>query len=267
MYTVKRLSDMAGITVRTLHYYDEIDLLKPTQVADNGYRYYDDAALYRLQQVLFYREIGLELLEIRDILDSPDFDLVSALRSHRDGLQARIKRLNNLIGTVDTTIMHLTGEVDMSKKRLFSAFDDEQQKQYQREARLQYGPDTVNTSIRRWNSYSELQKKVVMDEGEQIYQDMADLLEAGIAAQSPEVADVLDRWQAHMRYFYEPTLEILRGLGQLYSSSPEFIANFQKLHADLPDYLTKGIEHYVDELEYAEIERMLAADADQSAKG
>jgi len=85
MYTVKQLSELAEVSVRTLHYYDEIGLLKPSKVGANGYRYYDDAALLRLQQILFYREIGLELMQIKEILDSPDFDLVAASALPPDG--------------------------------------------------------------------------------------------------------------------------------------------------------------------------------------
>src|SRR5215510_9131728 len=107
VYTVKQLSDLAGVSVRTLHYYDEIGLLRPTSVGENGYRYYDDDAMLRLQQILLYREMELELLQIKDILDSPDFDLVSALRSHRTVIQEKIKRLQNLVHTVDSTIMHV----------------------------------------------------------------------------------------------------------------------------------------------------------------
>ncbi len=266
MYTVKRLSDLAGVTVRTLHYYDEIDLLKPTQVSANGYRHYDDSALYRLQQILFYREIGLELLEIREILDSPDFDLVTALRSHREVLQTKIGRLNQLINTVDMTVRQLTGEVDMNRKKMFNAFSDEEQKQYEREARLQYGPDMVNDSVRRWNSYSDLQKQVIAEEGNQIYEELTVQLEAGVSARSAAVQGILERWHKHLGYFYEPTLDILRGLGMTYSTSPDFIANFQKLHADLPEYLAEGIEQYVDDLEYAAIERLLAEDEEQSGQ-
>ena len=80
MYTVKQLADLAGVSVRTLHYYDEIGLLEPSYVGENGYRYYEDAELFRLQQILLYRELDLSLAEIREILDAPDFDLVSALQ-------------------------------------------------------------------------------------------------------------------------------------------------------------------------------------------
>ncbi len=260
MYTVKQLSDLAGVSVRTLHYYDEIELLKPSQVGANGYRYYDDHTLLRLQQILFYREIGLELMQIKDVLDSPDFDLLAALRSHRSVLAEKITRLQNLVQTVDSTLKHLAGEMNMSKKKLFEAFDDETQKQYEREARLQYGPDRVNESIRRWNSYSEAQREAIGDEGNQIYSDLVDALEAGIPPQSPELTAILDRWQQHIRYFYEPTLDILRGLGYGYNSHPDFIANFKKLHPDLPQYLQDAITQYVDDLETAEIERMLAED-------
>src|SRR5579859_2219322 len=172
MYTVKQLSDLAEISVRTLHYYDEIGLLSPAKVGANGYRYYDDAALLRLQQILFYREIGIELMQIKEILDSPDFDLVTALRSHRSVLQAKVERLEKLVRTVDSTILNLVGEVSMSKKRLFEAFSDEKQQEYERSARLQYGPGIVNDSIKRWNSYTQAEKQRVADEGNQVYSDL-----------------------------------------------------------------------------------------------
>jgi MerR family transcriptional regulator, thiopeptide resistance regulator len=260
MYTVKQLSDLADISVRTLHYYDEIDLLKPTQVGTNSYRYYDDAALLRLQQILFYREIGFELLQIKEILDAPDFDLISALRSHRTVLQDKIARLKNLINTVDSTIMHVTGEINMSKKRLFEPFSEEKQKEYEREARLQYGPENVNESIKRWNSYTQEQRDAIMEEGSLIYQDIVKALEAEIDPHSDVVQAMLDRWQNHLRYFYEPNLDVLRGLGELYNTEPGFIETFQKMHVRLPEYLQTAIAHYVDELETAEIERMLAED-------
>lgn len=268
MYTVKQISDLASVSVRTLHYYDAIGLLHPAQIGENGYRYYDEAALLRLQQILFYRELGLELKQIKDILDSPDFDLATALESHREALKEKMHRLQNLISTVDETIMHVTGGTDMSnKKKLFQAFSDEQQKQYEREARLQYGPENVNESIRRWNSYSNVQREIIMDEGNEIYTDLVALMEDGTPTESAEVQAVMARWHQHLRYFYEPTLEVLSGLGMTYNSQPEFVANFKKIHPDLPEYLSASVAQYVDELEYAEIARLLAEDetrADQA---
>ena len=148
------------------------------------------------------------------------------------------------------------------KKRGLKPHSPDQQKQYEREARLQYGPAIVNETTQRWNSYGKTQQDAIVAEGDQIYADLGDALDAGKAAGDPAVTAILDRWQAHLRNFYEPSLDILRGLGQLYNSHPDFIANFQNIHDDLPAYLERVIDHYVDELETAELERMLAEDAE-----
>lgn len=266
MYTVKQLAELAGVSVRTLHYYDEIDLLRPSKVGSNSYRYYDDTAVMKLQQILFYREIGLELMQIKELLSRPDFDLVQALHSHRRVLQEKLGRLHKLIDTVDQTIAHLEGERAMSKRAMFQAFSEEKQKEYEREARLTYGPTLVNESIKRWNGYDKAEQKRILDEGGDIYHDLALALEAGTPPQSAAVLAILERWHEHLRYFYEPTLDVLRGLGDTYRTHPEFIANFQKLHPDLPEYLHAGITQYVDDLEYAEIVRMLEADEAQKGR-
>ncbi len=246
MYTVKQLSELAGVSIRTLHYYDEIALLKPSAVGDNGYRYYGEEALYRLQQILFFREMDLGLLQIKDMVDNQDFDLVAALNQHRDALQAKIDRLQNLIQTVDSTILHLVGEVEMSKKQLFTAFNEEEEKRYAQEAAEAYGEERVRESYKRWNSYSQQQKQQIGEEGNAVYADLIEAMPKG--ADSPDVQAILVRWHQHLRYFYEPTPEILRGLGQLYNSHPDFIANFQKLHPDLPAFLEQAIAVYCDKL-------------------
>src|ERR1700694_2513831 len=162
MYTVKQVSDLAEISVRTLHYYDEIGLLTPSKVGANGYRYYDDASLLRLQQILFYREIGLELIQIKEILSSPDFDLMTALRSHRAALESKMAHQQQLINTIDSTIIKLSGEATMNVKGLFEGFSEEKQKQYEREVRLQYDPAVVNESIKLWGSYSKVQQQEIL---------------------------------------------------------------------------------------------------------
>src|SRR3990172_4234112 len=119
MFTVKQLSKMAGITSRTLHYYDEIGLLKPSRVGDNGYRYYGEESVLRLQQILFYRELDIPLEDIKKIIGRRDFDVLGALRSHKEALQKQVTRLNRLIHTVDNTINHLKGNTIMSERSLF----------------------------------------------------------------------------------------------------------------------------------------------------
>lgn len=260
MYTVKQLSDIAGISVRTLHHYDDIALLAPTRIGANGYRYYDESALLRLQQILFYREIGLELAHIRDILNSPDFDLVSALQSHRHALAEKADRLQQLIATIDQTIAHVQGESAMSERKMFAAFSEEQQKDYEREARLQWDADTVNDSVARWASYSPAQKEAIMAQGNQIYTDIITHMESGAPATGDESQALLARWHDHLRHFYEPSLDVLRGLGEMYHLDPAFRATFDAFHPDLSAYMREGIAHYVDTLEHAAIVRLLQND-------
>ena len=246
MYTVKQLADLAGVSVRTLHYYDEIDLLNPSSVGDNGYRYYADDTIFRLQQILFYRELNLTLDEIKAILDEPGFDVIAALQTHREGLEARIQRLTALINTIDTTIMHLAGEVDMSNQQVFAGFDPEDEERYKEEAREAYGSQEVDASYKRWNSYSQQQRDKIMAEGNAIYNDLADLV--GQEPAAAEVQHVIERWHQHLRYFYEPSVARLRGLAQLYVDSPDFARKFQELHPDLPAFMQEAINIYCDEL-------------------
>jgi DNA-binding transcriptional MerR regulator len=254
MYTVKKLADLAGVSVRTLHYYDEIGLLKPTSVGENGYRQYSDESLFRLQQILFYRELDLDLMQIKDVLDNKNFDPVTALQSHRRTLQERIGRLKTLINTVDTTIMHLVGEVGMSKKKIFEGFSPEKQQQYQEEAASLWG-DSVKESAQYWNSYSEEKKQAIMQEGSAIYADIATNMSKG--PESPEIQALLARWHQHLRYFYEPSLEVLGGLGNLYYDHPDFNATFTAIDPALPAFLKKAIAIYVDELETQWLEKEL----------
>jgi DNA-binding transcriptional MerR regulator len=247
VYTVKQLAELAGVSVRTLHYYDEIDLLKPSSVGANGYRYYADDEALRLQQILFFRELDFSLQAIRTILDDPAFDVVAALHAHRQALEDRVRRLQTLIQTVDSTILHLMGEVDMSKKRLFAGFSAEEEVRYHQEAREQYGAEEVDASYQRWNHYSPQQKEQILAEGQAIYADVVALMDQG--ADSPEVQQVIARWHQHLRYFYEPTVERLRGLGQLYVDHPDFARNFREMHPDLPEFMRAAITHYCDQLE------------------
>jgi DNA-binding transcriptional MerR regulator len=121
-YTVKQVASMSGVSVRTLHFYDDTDLLKPAHTGANGYRFYDEPQLLTLQQILFYRELGFELKQIRRILSHADFQQVDALRSHREVLEANLARSRQLLETVDTTISHLEGRTDMTSEQLFEGF-------------------------------------------------------------------------------------------------------------------------------------------------
>jgi MerR family transcriptional regulator, thiopeptide resistance regulator len=247
VYTIKQLSNLAGVSTRTLRYYDSIGLLKPAAYGDNGYRQYDDAAVLRLQQILFYRELDFSLDDIQDILDRPEFDVLEALQAHRSALQQQIERLHRLIHTVDLTMLNLKGQLPMNQPQLFEGFSAEKQAQYELEVRERWGDDPVTEeSFKRWASYTAEQKKQIVAEGSAIYRDLAAAMDQIYA--SPAVQAIVARWHQHLRYFYEPTAEILRGLGQMYVEHPDFRATFEKLHPDLPDFLQQAITDYCDRL-------------------
>ncbi len=243
-YTIKQLADLAGISRRTLHHYDQIGLLKPARKPLNQYRVYDESAVLQLQQILFYRELGFKLAEIKQIMAQPDFDILQALQSHRVALEKRAERILRLIDTVDHTIEHLNGAIQMTENQIFEAFSEEQQAEYAAEARQRWDPKLVDSSMKLWKSYSPEKKQQVLEEGQAIYLDIKAQLEAGAAPDSPAVQACLKRWHQHMRYFYEPSWEILRGLGQHYAADPRFRANFEKIHPELPEYLNQAIQVY-----------------------
>jgi DNA-binding transcriptional MerR regulator len=121
-YTVKQVAAMSGVSVRTLHFYDETGLLKPAYHGANGYRFYEDPQLLTLQQILFYRELGFELKEIKRILDRADFEKVAALESHRQVLEKNLTRTRSLLETIDKTIQHLKGTKKMKSEEMFAGF-------------------------------------------------------------------------------------------------------------------------------------------------
>lgn len=140
-------------------------------------------------------------------------------------------------------------------------FSEKKQKRYERIARLQYGPDKVNESVRRWAGYTKAEQEAIMAEGGSNYTALTAALRAGKPVHDAEVQALIHRWYEHINYFYEPTLEIARGLGQLYITDPEFGAFFAKFDPALAAYLNDAITVYVDALEEAELVRLLANEA------
>jgi MerR family transcriptional regulator, thiopeptide resistance regulator len=243
MFTVKQLSKLAGVTPRTLHHYDAIGLLKPSRVGENGYRYYGEDALLRLQQILFFRELDIPLDDIKKIMGRRDFDVLGALQSHKDALNKQVARLNRLIHTVDNTINHLKGNNIMSEKAYFEGFNEEEQEKYALEAEELYGAEGVRASMKKWKGYSVEQKRRIMEEGSKNYTDMIAAMPKG--ADSPEAQAVVERWRKHMDYFWTPKLEQLLDLANGYNDDPRFKATFDKIHPQLAEFMREAVKVYV----------------------
>ena len=125
-YTIKEIADLAGLTTRTLRFYDEVGLLSPAQTGENGYRLYNQNSLLRLQQILFFRELDMPLKDIQLIMTRPDFNLLGALEKHRAALKSRASRLSQLIDTIDHTITTIKGDLKMIDQEIFKGFDETQ---------------------------------------------------------------------------------------------------------------------------------------------
>ena len=244
MLTVNQLSKVAGVTPRTLHHYDAIGLLKPTKPGSNGYRYYSEEAVLRLQQILFYRELGMPLANIKEIMGRRDFDVLVALQGHRKALRGQVNRLNQLIQTVDKTILHLKGKSTMSIDDVFKGFTDEEQEQYEKEAMQMYDPATVKASAKKWKGYSVSEKQKIGEEGKAVYRDLLDSIPNGPA--SAEAQAAVARWRRHMEYFWIPNDEQLLGLTDLYNNDPRFRANFDKLNPTLTGFMREAVKIYVE---------------------
>ncbi len=137
-YTVQQLADLAGVSVRTLHHYDELTLLSPTR-QKNGYRSYGEPELLRLQQILFFRELEFPLDEIKTIISKPGFDMAKALTEHRAQIEKKRVRLGGLMETIDKTLLKLRGKKEMSDDELFDAFWEKHVNEYAPEAEARWG--------------------------------------------------------------------------------------------------------------------------------
>jgi hypothetical protein len=182
---------------------------------------------------------------------------VAALQTHRQALDEKIGRMRRLITTIDRTVMHMVGEMRMrTMSNVFEGFSAEKQRQYEEEAARRYGAETVAQTTARWNSYTPQRQQEIMEEGGRIYRDLADAMPTGIHSEQTQA--ILARWHQHLRAFYEPSLEVLAGLGYTYEHDPEFNAFFAAIHPELPAFISKAVAAYVDALETSWLERELS---------
>ena len=245
VYTVHQLAEMAGVSVRTLHHYDQIGLLIPSSRTEKGYRQYAQADLLRLQQILFYKELDFPLREIGRVLDKPGFDPVAALKEHRRELGRRAERLGRLMNTIDKTILKLTEDtMTITDDELYEGFSKEERETYTREAQERWGEEQVRQSEERARKMTKEQWQTQKTEGVEVPKALAACMDKDPG--DPEVQALIARHCATIEVFYDVTPEIYRGLGQMYVDDPRFRANYDKYAAGLADFMKLAMEYYAD---------------------
>ncbi|HWW56185.1 MAG TPA: MerR family transcriptional regulator [Sphingopyxis sp.] len=232
MRTVRQVARAAGISVRTLHHYDAIGLLKPGHVGANGYRYYGKEELLRLQQILFYRELGLPLAEIAAVLDDPGFDPLAALRQHRAALEGRIDHYRTLIHTIDRTIASLEKDEHMEDNDYYAGIAPETRDRWQREAEAFWGKDAVAAAAAKARSFSKEQVAAIQEEMEAIRADFQHLFREGADPASDAVQEVTGRHYRWVSHSWTPDAAAFRRLGRYYADNSEFRGTYD--HPELP---------------------------------
>ena len=247
-YTVLKLGQLAGVSTRTLRYYDELGILKPARVNSSGYRIYGAQEVERLQQIMFYRELGVPLETIKDIVTHPSFDGAAALKEHRERLLARRSQLDMLIANVDKTIALTEGRLTMSDKEKFEGFKqkmiDENERKYGNEIREKYGDDVVNKSNAKLHDMTETQYSEVTKLGEELAETLAEAFKTGDPAGelAQKAADMHKQWL--MFYWPQYSPEAHAGLSQMYVDDERFTAHYDQEQPGTAAFLRDAIHIY-----------------------
>ncbi|AEV68853.1 MerR family transcriptional regulator [Acetivibrio clariflavus] len=247
-YTVQKLAKIAGISSRTLRYYDEIGILKPARISSSGYRIYGKAEVDMLQQILFYRELGVSLDDIKKILSSPSFNASDALKEHRKKLLAKREQIDLLIANIDKTIAAMEGRINMSDKEKFEGFKqkliDDNEKKYGKEIREKYGNETVDKSNKKlkdmtYHQYAEAEKL-----NEEILSTLKEAMKTGDPASelAQKAADLHRQW---LCFFWDSySKEAHAGVAQMYVDDERFTAYYDKVQPGAAAFLRDAILIY-----------------------
>mgnify|MGYP001119511789 CR=1 FL=1 len=237
MLKVKQVAELAGISIRTLHHYDEIGLLEPSKT-ESGYRLYSSADLDNLQQILFFRELDFPLKEIKKIMNDTSFDSEQALRRHRKMLVEKSVQINKMIKTIDKTLKYRKGEINMSNKEKFTGFDFSKDNSYEKEARERWGDKVVNES----NKNIKGREKQIADEMNEIYHELAKIRH--LSPDSSEAQTAINKWYNFLNKIGDYSLEAFEGLGQIYVADERFTKNIDKFGDGLAKFMCDAMKVY-----------------------
>ena len=249
-YSIQELSRLSGVTTRTLRWYDRIGLLKPSRVAESGYRYYGGAEVDRLQDILCYRALGVELARIRECLDDPSFDRLAALRNHLAALEAERERLEQLIRSVQDTIGAEERSEIMSDEQKFEAFKmravEHNEETYGAEIRAKYGDQEVDEANAAVRNLTQAQYQEWTDLGREIQDRLEAAVRAGLSPESQEGREITAlhrRWLTITGNQYDPAKH--RGIAELYVMDQRFTAYYDKRLPGCARFLRDAVAHWV----------------------
>ena len=242
-WTVSRVARMANVSVRALHHYDEIGLLVPSRRSASGYRLYDEADLQRLRDILLFRQLGLSLEAIRQLLEDPTVDRRQALTAHRAALLRERRQMDAVLRAVDAAIDALEKGETMEESKLFDGFDEFDNSKYEEEARERWGhTDAYRESQRRAKGYSKEDWARIQAEADGVMKGLADLLERGVTPDSPEAMALAEQHRVHIaRSFYPCDHRMHVALAEMYTADARFTEYFEKRRPGLAAFTQAAI--------------------------
>ncbi|MBN2794527.1 MAG: MerR family transcriptional regulator [Clostridia bacterium] len=249
-YTVQKLAKIAGISSRTLRYYDEINLLKPARINTSGYRIYGKNEVDRLQQIMFYKALGVGLEDINLLMSSPDFNEIQALKSHRNQLLMKRDQLNQLIQNVETTILSKEEETEMSDQSKFEGFKEkmiqENTKHYGDEVIERYGKDVFERSNRKLKNATKEEMDAIKDLGEAIISTLLEAFKTNDPSSelAQKAAYLHKQWISF--YWDGYSKEGHLGLGDMYVADERFKKYYDQHQKGLAEFLRDAIKIFVE---------------------
>ncbi len=252
--TVKQVAKLSGVSVRALHHYDEIGILRPAFLGENGYRYYGEEELLRLQQILIHRELGIALGDIAKLIDAPGFDRLSALRQQRERLAAEAIRFAQLVTTIDRTIASLQGEITMKNAELYRGISPDKQAEYEAWLIDRYGDGVVPEIALSRKTYAQLsadEQQAMQSKLQEIEEGLAEGMRRGLPTGSPSLDPLLHRHREWVAFMWGRPCppEAYAGLADTYLAHADFVARYEAIAPGFAMYLANSMKVFAHRLE------------------
>ena len=244
MFLIKKVSEISGVSVRTLHHYDEIGLLSPKK-SENGYRYYSEDDMSFLQMILFYKYLGFPLKQIKDLLKQEDPEILHHLKKQLVLMQKEKQKLLTLIDTLEKTIESRERKFTMSTKEKFKGFTYQDNEKYKQKAIDLYGKEVIEEAVKKQKG----REQEIADGFNNIFFAISDNMSKGLKATSKENTELAKKLHKHIcEYSFDCSADVFSSIGYGYVKNPEFKNNMDKFGEGMAQYLCDAIQQYVKEI-------------------